>query len=66
MPTHNDGHGRKRCDCGDEPDTEKFMPLTKSQHQAIAKAEPKDKGKVIASLLRAGRAENHAPTSRNA
>jgi hypothetical protein len=26
-------------------------PLTKTQHQAIAKAEPKGKGKVIDSLL---------------
>jgi hypothetical protein len=30
---------------------ENFVPLTKAQHQAIAKAEPKGKGKVIASLL---------------
>lgn len=34
-----------------EQDMEKFMPLTKTQHQAIAKAEPKSKGKVIGSLL---------------
>lgn len=34
-----------------EQDTEKFMPLTKTQHQAIAKAEPKSKGKVVGSLL---------------
>jgi hypothetical protein len=34
-----------------EQDTEKLMPLTKTQHQAIAKAEPKGKGKVIVSLL---------------
>lgn len=32
-------------------DKEQFMPLTKQQHQAIAKAEPKTKGKVIESLL---------------
>lgn len=34
-----------------EQDREKFMPLTKAQHQAIAKAEPKDRGKVVGSLL---------------
>ncbi|SDE68536.1 hypothetical protein SAMN05444679_1284 [Variovorax sp. CF079] len=34
-----------------EQDTEKLMPLTKIQHQAIAKAEPKRRGKVIDSLL---------------
>ena len=34
-----------------EPDTEKFIPLTQSQHHAVAKAEPKENGKVIASLL---------------
>lgn len=34
-----------------EQDMEKFMPLTKAQHQGIAKAEPKRKGKVIGSLL---------------
>lgn len=34
-----------------EQDMEKFMPLTKAQHQAIAKAEPKGKGKVVSSLL---------------
>ncbi|SCK28686.1 hypothetical protein VAR608DRAFT_2395 [Variovorax sp. HW608] len=34
-----------------EQDMEKLMPLTKTQHQAIAKAEPKRKGKVIGSLL---------------
>lgn len=34
-----------------EEDTEKLMPLTKTQHQAIAKAEPKGKGKVVGSLL---------------
>jgi hypothetical protein len=34
-----------------EQDTEKLMPLTKTQHQAIAKGEPKGKGKVIGSLL---------------
>ena len=34
-----------------EQDMEKFMPLTKTQHQAIANAEPKSKGKVIGSLL---------------
>lgn len=30
---------------------EKFVPLTKAQHQAIAKAAPKGQGKVIDSLL---------------
>jgi hypothetical protein len=34
-----------------EQDMEKFMPLTKTQHQAVAKAEPKGKGKVRGSLL---------------
>lgn len=34
-----------------EREMERFMPLTKIQHQAIAKAEPKGKGKVIGSLL---------------
>ena len=34
-----------------EQDREKFMPLSKAQHQAIAKAEPKHRGKVIDSLL---------------
>lgn len=34
-----------------EQDMEKFMPLTKAQHQAIAKAEPKGKGKAVGSLL---------------
>ena len=34
-----------------EQDMEKFMPLTKTQHQAIAKAEPRGKRKVIGSLL---------------
>jgi hypothetical protein len=34
-----------------EQDKEKFMPLTKAQHQAIAKAEPKSRGRVIGSLL---------------
>ncbi|NLC35513.1 MAG: hypothetical protein GX772_03565 [Alcaligenaceae bacterium] len=34
-----------------EQDTEKFMPLTKTQHEAIAKAEPQKKGKVVGSLL---------------
>ncbi|CAN7761077.1 MULTISPECIES: hypothetical protein [unclassified Variovorax] len=34
-----------------EQDTEKLMPLTKIQHQTIAKAEPKRRGKVIDSLL---------------
>lgn len=34
-----------------EQDKETFMPLTKAQHQAIAKAEPKGKGKVVGSLL---------------
>ncbi|WP_085315003.1 hypothetical protein [Derxia lacustris] len=32
-------------------DMEKFMPLIKTQHQAIAKAEPIEKGKVLGSLL---------------
>lgn len=31
---------------------EDMMPLTKKQHEAIAKAEPKGKGKVLDSLLR--------------
>ncbi len=34
-----------------ELDMEKLMPLTRTQHQSIAKAEPKGKGKVISSLL---------------
>ncbi|MDM0067066.1 hypothetical protein [Variovorax sp. J31P207] len=34
-----------------EQDGEKLMPLSKTQHQAIAKAEPKEKGKVLGSLL---------------
>jgi len=34
-----------------EQDIEKFMPLTKTQRQAIASAEPRSKGKVIGSLL---------------
>lgn len=34
-----------------ERDMEQFMPLTKIQDQAIAKAEPKGQGKVIGSLL---------------
>lgn len=34
-----------------EQDVEKFMPLTRTQHQSIAKAEPTGKGKVIGSLL---------------
>jgi hypothetical protein len=34
-----------------EQDTEKLMPLTKTQHEAIAKAEPRGKGKVVGSLL---------------
>lgn len=34
-----------------EQDIEKFGPLSQTQHQAIAKAEPKGKGKVIGSLL---------------
>ncbi|MDM0078707.1 hypothetical protein QTH90_30165 [Variovorax sp. J2P1-59] len=34
-----------------EQDSEKLMPLTKTQHKAIAKAEPKGRGKVIGSLL---------------
>ena len=34
-----------------EQDTEKLLPLTRTQHQAIAKAEPKGKGRVIGSLL---------------
>jgi hypothetical protein len=34
-----------------EQELEKFMPLTKTQHEVIAKAEPKGKGKVIESLL---------------
>lgn len=34
-----------------EQDVEKFMPLSKTHHQAIAKAEPKDRGKVLDSLL---------------
>lgn len=34
-----------------EQDMEKFMPLTKTQHEAIAKAEPQKKGKVVGSLL---------------
>lgn len=33
-----------------EQEMEKFMPLTKTQHQAIATAEP-PQGKVIESLL---------------
>ena len=32
-------------------DKEQFMPLTKKQHEAIAKAEPKTRGKVIETLL---------------
>lgn len=35
----------------EQGDTQKFMPLTKSQHRAVAKTEPKEKGKVIGSLL---------------
>eukprot|EP00456_Euglypha_rotunda_P049029 TRINITY_DN39322_c0_g1_i6.p4 TRINITY_DN39322_c0_g1~~TRINITY_DN39322_c0_g1_i6.p4 ORF type:complete len:100 (+),score=26.35 TRINITY_DN39322_c0_g1_i6:166-465(+) len=34
-----------------EQDRERLVPLTKTQHQAIAQAEPKKKGKVIDSLL---------------
>ncbi len=34
-----------------EQDFEKIIPLTKTQHQAMAKAEPKRQGKVIGSLL---------------
>ncbi len=32
-------------------DAAQYEPLTRTQHQAIAKAEPKGKGKVIGSLL---------------
>ncbi|QRF61451.1 hypothetical protein [Variovorax paradoxus] len=34
-----------------EQDGERLVPLTKTQHQAIAQAEPRKKGKVIDSLL---------------
>jgi hypothetical protein len=34
-----------------EQDAQRMTPLTKPQHQAIAKAAPKGKGKVIGSLL---------------
>ena len=34
-----------------EQDMEKFGPLSQTRHRAIAKAEPKGKGKVIGSLL---------------
>jgi hypothetical protein len=34
-----------------EQNAEAFSPLTKAQHRAIAKAEPKGRGKVIDSLL---------------
>lgn len=34
-----------------EPDKDKLTPLTKTQHQAIAKAEPAGKGRVVGSLL---------------
>ena len=32
-------------------DGEGFLPLTRAQHEALAKAEPKGHGKVISSLL---------------
>ena len=42
---------RLRDEVSGEADTDKLMPLTKAQHQAVAKAEPKGKGRVIGSLL---------------
>jgi hypothetical protein len=42
---------RLRDDVFVEQDTDEISPLTKTQHQAIAKAEPRGKGKVISSLL---------------
>lgn len=33
-------------------DTDELVPLTSEQHEAIAKAEPKGKGKVVDSLLK--------------
>jgi hypothetical protein len=34
-----------------DKETEQVMPLTKQEHEAIAKAAPKKRGKVLASLL---------------
>src|SRR6218665_547392 len=52
-----------------EEDTEKLLPLTRSQHQAIAKAEPKGKGRGIGSLRgarRTGRPARSSATSSTA
>ncbi len=35
-------------DC--EQDAERFMPLTRTQHEAIEKARPKERGMVLATL----------------
>jgi hypothetical protein len=42
---------RLRDEVFDQQELEQFMPLTKKQHEAIAKAEPRRKGKVLGSLL---------------
>lgn len=34
-----------------EQDAQRLVPLTKTQHQAIAQAEPQGQGKILESLL---------------
>ena len=42
---------RLRDEVFNEEELEKFMPLTKKHHEAIAKAEPRRRGKVLDTLL---------------
>lgn len=50
MSTSNN-HSTKSSSKNDLLDTENLLPLTKTEHQAIAKAEPKEIGEVVGSLL---------------
>jgi len=42
---------RLRDEVFNDEELEKFMPLTKKHHEAIAKAEPRRRGKVLDTLL---------------